>query len=493
MLQNNLNRVHFIGVAGSGMAAVAMVAHSQGIAVSGSDLKPSRYVQALLDAHVPVSFGHNPELLDDPTIELVVVSTAIPANNPELLAARARGIEVWHRAQMLAWLSRDSQLLAVTGTHGKTTTSSLLACALQELKAKPTFVVGGVVCAMESSAGFGSGNYFVVEADESDSSFTWFDPQLAIVTNIEPDHLDHFRDLEEVQAAFRAFLAKLRPGGVAIVCADDQALVALTREVIKAPCTILTYGLSEHANLRLVPNLESNSFSVLFPDGQSYALKLPVSPGIHNMLNATAVMAALDWLGFARQDAARAIATFSGVHRRFDIIGTVAGITVIDDYGHHPTEVAATIAAAWQFGFKQVHVLFQPHRFTRTQAFINEFSSAFDGATTLVLMPIYTAGESPIAGISSDALLDAIKHHNPQLNAQLVTQRTELPALMASFAQDGDCVICMGAGDITEEAPKLVAWLSEQHAARARASDNSMPSSGDESAPNNNDANGRGA
>jgi UDP-N-acetylmuramate--alanine ligase len=464
MFPDNINRVHFIGVAGSGMAALALASHLRGIKVTGSDIRPSSYVQALLAVGVPVNFGHDAAAINDPELELVVVSTAIPADNPELLAAHARGLDVWPRARMLAWLGADRRMLAVSGTHGKTTTSAMLACALVELGADPTFLVGGVVRSTKTNARLGDGEYFVVEADESDGSFTYLDPLLAIITNIEAEHLDHFANLAEVRLAFRAFLAKLRPDGIAVVCADDAELVALARENERQ---VLTYGLINDADVRLIradDTADGASFSVRFADGQMLRLGLPSAPGVHNMLNATAALAALDWLGFKRQAAARALHAFAGVHRRFDIVGKTGGVTVIDDYAHHPTEVAATLKAARDAGFSQIHVLFQPHRYSRTQAFMEQFATAFDAATTLSLMPIYAAGERPRVGITSAALAEKIGRNCRATRVHLLDDRDEIPAWMLSLVRSGDCILCMGAGDVTQEAPRIYQEL--EHAER---------------------------
>jgi UDP-N-acetylmuramate--alanine ligase len=481
------------------MAGIALVAHNRGIKVSGSDLKPSKYLEALLASGVTVSFGHHSEALDDPSIELVVISTAIPADNPEVKAARDRNLEIWPRAKMLAWLAREHRLLAVTGTHGKTTTSSMLACALYELGADPTFLVGGVVHSVQASAYSGGGECFVVEADESDSSFVHLDPSLAIITNIEVDHTDHFSCLREVREAFRAFLAKLRPEGVAIVCADDVQLLALAREQGRQ---VISYGLAKDADYQLLKNaVDENAaafgrnpranvpaaaaapselapgvsttdpllsrFAVRTPDGQILQLSLAASPGRHNMLNATAVLAALDWLGFRRSDSVLALRAFAGVGRRFEVIGRAGEITVVDDYAHHPTEVNATLQAAHDAGFKRVHVLFQPHRYTRTEAFMEQFATAFEAAQTLFLMPIYTAGESAIDGVSSEALAQAIQRHQPEAVVQVLGEREGIPARLAAVASPGDCIICMGAGDVTQEAPRVLAELVARTAAVA--------------------------
>lgn len=448
-------RVHFIGVAGSGMAGLAYAAHRSGVKVSGSDLKESSYVQALLREGVELTFEHKAANVADPAIELVVASTAIPSTNPEIIAAQEQGITIWPRARMLDWLGRHHEVLAVAGTHGKTTTSSMLATALMELGADPSFLIGGVLTAYDTSARFSESGYMVVEADESDSSFVELNPHLAIVTNIEADHLDHYKCLEDIRRSFLDFLHKIDPEGIAIVCADSPGLLELAQQCGRS---FLSYGVGEQAQVRL----DEKSREACFADGERVPLDLEKSPGLHNLLNATAVLAALDWLGFDRGDSARAIARFQGAHRRFDCIGEAAGVVVVDDYAHHPTEIDATLRAAESLGYTSVHLLFQPHRFTRTQAFLKEFASAFDYATTVTLMPVFTAGETPIPGIDSNRMLRAIKQHSPEARLRLIEERDHVARAMSNLAEPGSIVITMGAGDVTYLAPDILAELERK-------------------------------
>ncbi|NLG10870.1 MAG: UDP-N-acetylmuramate--L-alanine ligase [Coriobacteriaceae bacterium] len=439
------------------MSGIALVAHKRGITVTGSDLKESRYMRALIRDGVAVEVGHDARHMSDPTIEVVVVSTAIPDNNPELIEAQRRGLEIWPRARMLAYLAVGKKTLAVSGTHGKTTTSSMLASTLDRLKTMPTFLIGGVVDGYDSTACAGNGEYFVVEADESDGSFTFLDPDVEIVTNIEADHLDHYADLAEIERSFADFMAKLLIGGTLVVCADSPGLIDLA---IASGKTFISYGLGEKADVRCFPH-EDQSFSVLFADGEKVTLRLMASPGLHNMLNATAVMAVLDILGHGRQQSAEALAQFSGVRRRFDRIGTLQGITVVDDYGHHPTEIKATLQAALTLDFKRVHVLFQPHRYSRTQALINDFGSAFKAADSVTFMDIYSAGEMPIPGVTGDLLVEAVLKEDPGASVRLVERRSHVPAVMAQLAQPGDLIITMGAGDVTAMAPLILEELAK--------------------------------
>lgn len=454
-IKNDFHRVHFVGVAGSGMAALAYVAHKSGLQVSGSDLKESSYVQALLREDVELVFEHTAANLADPTIELVVVSTAIPSTNPEVIAAHERGIPVWPRARMLAWLGRNHEVLAVAGTHGKTTTSSMLATALVELEAQPSFLIGGVLNAYDTGAHYHEGGYMVVEADESDASFVELDPYVAVITNIEADHMDHYKSFEEIELSFLAFLDKLNPQGIAIICAESPGLLELVQASGKP---FVSYGSCECADVCL----DSLTQEVCFADGERVLLALKKSPGLHNLLNATAVLAALDWLGFDRKAAAQAVNTFEGTHRRFDTIGESDGVRVVDDYAHHPTEIEATLKASQSLGYSSVHLLFQPHRYSRTQAFLTEFASAFDHATTITLMPVFTAGETPIPGIDSGRMLRAIKQHNPEARLRLIDERTQVAKAMADLAEPGSLVITMGAGDITYLAPEILAELERR-------------------------------
>jgi UDP-N-acetylmuramate--alanine ligase len=449
--------VHFIGIGGAGVSGVALVAHKRGIKVTGSDLKESRYMRALLREGVQVSVGHDAANVADPSIEVVVVSTAIPENNPELAAARERGIEVWPRARMLAYLGHGLQTLAVAGTHGKTTTSSMLATALARLDTNPTFLIGGVVGGFDATAYAGQGPYFVVEADESDGSFVELDPSLALVTNIECDHLDHYANLEAIQASFNDFLAKVTPEGDIVLCADCLAALELN----PAGHPVHTYGLAEDADYRCLPGT-GQDFNVVYPDGEERAFTLGAVPGVHNMVNATGVAAALDILGFGRALVADAIGSFEGVGRRFDRIGEARGVAVVDDYGHHPTEIDATLAAAAQLGYRKVHVLFQPHRYSRVEALINDFGAAFGHADSVTVMDIYSAGEAPIPGVNAQLIVDAICAHDPAAHVRHIHQRSLIPAAMAAQAERGDLIITMGAGDVTQLAPQILTELQKE-------------------------------
>lgn len=450
---------HFIGIGGAGMSALARVLHERGVPVSGSDLKESRYASALMSLGIPVAIGHAAENLGDP--EVVVVSSAIPESNPELVEARRRGLPVWSRAQMLAHLGAGRKTLAVAGTHGKTTTSSMLATVLMHLGCDPSFLIGGELNDMGSNARHGSGEHYVVEADESDGSFVCLDPYVAVVTNIEADHLDHYGSLDEVAAAFGDFIEKTAPDGFVVACADDARLVLVARSRSRA--RVLTYGVSQDADVQFHPVEQRGagwSFAVAFPDGSKVECQTSV-PGIHNVSNATAVLAVAWVLGLDVRAAAEAVRVFSGVRRRFERVGEPGGVTVVDDYAHHPTEIRATLKAARQAtAARRIVAVFQPHRYSRTAALAREFGAAFDDADRVVLMDVYAAGEAPIPGVSGKSVLDAILEHDPKAQAAYFPRRADIAPYVARCVRPGDLVITLGAGDVTLLARDIVRELS---------------------------------
>ena len=466
----NLRSVHFIGVGGVGMSGIARVAFDQGLRVSGSDLKESRYTKQLKAAGIDVHIGHDATNIPggpgrtDAAPDRVVVSTAILDNNPEYRAAQERGLPIWHRAQMLAHLGRNLETLAVAGTHGKTTTSSMLASVLDDMGEDPTFLIGGIVRAYGTNAHSGRGPHYVVEADESDKSFTYLSPRAVLVTNIEADHLDHYRDLDEIYEKFGAFIASVpEDGGVVVVCGDDAELVRLARSTGRP---VITYGFGEDCDAHIVsfePKGVGSDFSLALPDGRVLAAHIKQNPGAHNALNAAGVITLIDALGMDAQAAAQAIGNFAGVRRRFDLVGEEAGITVVDDYAHHPTEIAATIEAASRLGYRHVHVLFQPHRYSRaplfTEVLADEFGRAFDAADSVTFMDVYPAGEAPIPGVSGKTFLNVVLDHAGHPEAAYVPRRIEVVPYLAAKADAGDLVITMGAGDVTAIGPQLVEVL----------------------------------
>ena len=471
MNENSIQSVHFIGIGGVGMSGIARVAHDQGMQVTGSDMKESRYTKQLAEAGVKVFIGEHkaqniPGTGKDDGPDVVVVTTAVLDNNPELIAARERGLTIWHRAQMLARLGEGLDTVAVAGTHGKTTTSSMVASVMDAMGLAPTFLIGGIVRAYGTNAHSGTGRHYVVEADESDKSFRYLSPAAALVTNIEADHLDHYRDLDEIREKFGAFIASVPPDGPVVVCGEDESLVAVAHSSGHA---FITYGFGEGYDIQIVayePHGIGSDFAVKLPSGQVVESCVPQNPGRHNVLNAAGAIGLVDALGLSAADAAQAMRSFGGVKRRFDLVGEVAGVTVVDDYAHHPTEIAATIKAASKLGYNNVHVLFQPHRYSRAPLFCEvlheEFGSAFDEASTVTFMDVYSAGEVPVPGVTGKTFLQVVLDHEGHPPAHYVPRRIDVVPHMAQLAGEGDLVITMGAGDVTAIGGQLVSALQEQ-------------------------------
>ena len=459
MSEERIKQVHFIGVGGVGMSGIARVAHDQGMQVSGSDIKESRYTKQLREAGITVFIGQKAENIPegDP---VVVISTAILENNPELIEARRRGLEIWHRAQMLAHLGVGLDTLAVAGTHGKTTTSSMLASALDALGADPTFLIGGIVRAYGTNAHSGTGDHYVVEADESDKSFTYLSPKAVLVTNIEADHLDHYKDLDEIYDKFHDFMGLVPEDGVIVACGDEPHVVELARSEGRR---MYTYGFNEGCDVRITsyePHGIGSRYTAVMPDGTQVEGAIKQNPGRHNVLNATGVVTLLWALGFDAAKVAQALSGFAGVRRRFDLVGEVGGVTVVDDYAHHPTEIAATISAAAGLGYKHVHVLFQPHRYSRaplfTQVLHDEFGAAFDKADSVTFMDVYPAGEAPVPGVSGKTFLNVVLEHEGHPQADFVAHRVDVVPHLMDELQPGDLVITMGAGDVTAMGPQII-------------------------------------
>lgn len=452
-------RLHFIGVGGVGMSGIARVAHDQGMQVSGSDIKESRYTKQLREAGITVFIGQKAENIPEGD-SVVVISTAILENNPELIEARRRGLEIWHRAQMLAHLGVGLDTLAVAGTHGKTTTSSMLASALDALGADPTFLIGGIVRAYGTNAHSGTGDHYVVEADESDKSFTYLSPKAVLVTNIEADHLDHYKDLDEIYDKFHDFMGLVPEDGVIVACGDEPHVVEIARSEGRR---MYTYGFNEGCDVRITsyePHGIGSRYTAVMPDGTQVEGAIKQNPGRHNVLNATGVVTLLWALGFDAAKVAQALSGFAGVRRRFDLVGEVGGVTVVDDYAHHPTEIAATISAAAGLGYKHVHVLFQPHRYSRaplfTQVLHDEFGAAFDKADSVTFMDVYPAGEAPVPGVSGKTFLNVVLEHEGHPQADFVAHRVDVVPHLMDKLQPGDLVITMGAGDVTAMGPQII-------------------------------------
>ena len=447
-------RVHFIGIGGAGMSGLARIALSHGIKVSGSDAKDSSVVIALTALGAKVSVGHKGENVDG--ADLIVFSTAISENNPERLRALELGLPIIARATALALLMSESKSIAVAGTHGKTTTSSMLTVALQATGADPSFAIGGTITASGSNAHRGTGDFFVAEADESDGSFVAYHPYGAIITNIEHDHVDFFVDENAVFEAFTDFVTTIDSEGFLIYCNDDKGSRKLGSTVTNT--RTFTYGTSPDSDLVIdqITLLPLGSSARAIWHGKVIG-KLELSvPGHHNLMNAAAALAAGIVLDQAPGEMIDGLATFKGAGRRFEIKGTVNGIRVIDDYGHHPTEIEVTLTAARRFaGEGRLIVVFQPHRYSRTKAFINNFATTLDLADEVIVLEIYAASEKPIAGISSEAIVEKMTH------GSFIPNFIDAVDAVVKSARPGDVVITLGAGDVSSLAPIIVEELAK--------------------------------
>jgi UDP-N-acetylmuramate--alanine ligase len=460
---------HFVGIGGIGMSGIAEILLSLGMKVSGSDLRRSAVTDRLAGLGATIYEGHAAANVVGATV--VVTSSAVNLRNPEVTEAHARKIPVIPRAEMLAELMRLKYGIAIAGMHGKTTTTSMVASVLAAGGLDPTVVVGGRVDALGSNARLGSTQYLVAEADESDRSFLKLSPILAIVTNLDREHMDCYEDMADVERAFLDFMDRVPFYGAITACLDNARLKQILPRVRRR---VFTYGLDPEADFRLefldasaaAPQGCFSHFQVHCPDGLLGPFDLHV-PGRHNALNATAAIAIAHQLELAPEQIAEGIAHFRGVDRRFQQRGLARGITVVDDYGHHPTEIRATLAAARDFGKGRVHVVFQPHRFSRTRDLLEEFSGAFGDADTVVVLPIYAASEEPIAGVTGERLAESIQGsgQDSRLDSGQASRVEFAPdfasavAAVAACAADGDLILTLGAGSVSQLAPLILAAL----------------------------------
>jgi UDP-N-acetylmuramate--alanine ligase len=450
-------KVHFIGIGGSGMSGLARIALTDGIQVSGSDAKDSSVLTALRALGATVHSNHAQENVAD--ADVVIYSTAISASNPEMAYAVQRSIPILTRAQALALLMRGSKSIAVAGTHGKTTTSSMMTVALQGCGVDPSFAIGGTLMASGSNAHRGTGDYFVAEADESDGSFVEYKPLAAIVTNIEHDHVDFFETAEQVTAVFEKFASTISPEGFLIYCSDDAGSAKLGLQ--EASYTRISYGVSEGADLRVdqISLLPMGSTSRILWKGRAVGtLELQV-PGHHNVLNAAACLAMGLALGLPAHQLLEGLHSFRGAGRRFELKATVHGIRIIDDYGHHPTEIKVTLDAARRYaGDGRLLVVFQPHRYSRTQAFLTEFATTLDLADDVTLLEIYAASEKPIPGVSSELIVEKMQRGHFIPNFVSASEK------VIEMAKPGDVIITLGAGDVNSLAPIIAEGLQKRFA-----------------------------
>jgi UDP-N-acetylmuramate--alanine ligase len=439
-------RVHVVGIGGIGMSGLAAVLHEQGYVVTGSDSGSNAQTEHLAATGIEIQLGHS-DTTNAAAADLVVITAAV-RENPEIAAATEREIPIIKRAKLLGMLAQQKISIAVAGSHGKSTTSGMLVTALAALGADPSYVVGAVVGSSGSNSAWTEGEHIVVEADEYDRSFWTLSPDVAIVTNIEFDHPDIFTQ-ESYDEAFARFASQIVPGGVLVARGDDPGVARILSTLRLAPLDVVTFGMDEVADWQVV-ELETG-WAVRPPAGEPVLLDLRV-PGKHNLLNAAAALVALDGLGFERRAAAHALSTFTGVGRRFDLAGEAAGVTVIDDYAHHPTEIAATLQAARErFPDRRIWAIFQPHTYSRTKALLDDFAAALAVADEIVLLEIYAAREVDDGTVSSADLAQRI---GPR--ARVVSGVPDIVPAVYPLLQAGDVVLTIGAGDVTHAAPALV-------------------------------------
>ena len=445
-------RVHFIGIGGAGMSGLARIALSHSMHVSGSDSTESSVVKALLALGARVSISHSAVNVEG--VDLVVYSSAISPNNPELIRSQELGIQILPRAAALAVLMSESTSVAVAGTHGKTTTSSMLAVALQACGADPSFAIGGTITASGSNAHRGTGGIFVAEADESDGSFIEYHPFAAIITNIEHDHVDFFQTPEAVEKAFELFAETINVNGFLTYCADDLGARALAKKMEMLTC--ISYGEGEDSDLKLdtIELLALSSSARAIWHGKSIGSINVQVPGMHNLLNAAAALATGLQLGFNAPDLLQGLSVFRGTGRRFEIKGTVHGVRVIDDYGHHPTEIDVTLQSARRFADGgRLIVVFQPHRYSRTVAFAQRFAESLSKADRVIVLEVYAASEKPIVGVSSQLITKLMK------NGEYIPNFVEVTDSVIDSAQTGDVIVTLGAGDVSSLAQIIVDGL----------------------------------
>jgi UDP-N-acetylmuramate--alanine ligase len=467
-MPQSIGLVHFIGIGGIGMSGIAEVLHNLGYAVQGSDQSDSANVQRLRDKGIRVFIGHDAANLGD--AEVVVVSTAIRKSNPELIAARERLLPIVRRAEMLAELMRFRQAIAIGGTHGKTTTTSMVAALLEAGGLDPTVVNGGIINAYGTNARMGAGEWMVVEADESDGTFLKLPADIAVVTNIDPEHLDHYGTFDRVREAFRQFVENVPFYGFGVMCIDHPEVQALVGRIEDR--RVVTYGENPQADVRyenVRTNGAASEFDVIIRARKGgaeiamRALKLPM-PGRHNVSNATAAIAVAHELGLDQEAIRRGLASFAGVKRRFTPTGSWNGVRIFDDYGHHPVEIRAVLKAAREACAGRVIAVVQPHRFTRLRDLFDDFAACFNDADTVLLAPVYPAGEEPIEGITSENLVRRIRAGGHR-DARFLPGPEAIAPLIRELARPGDFVIFLGAGNITQWAYALPRDLNANEAA----------------------------
>ncbi|HZG30214.1 MAG TPA: UDP-N-acetylmuramate--L-alanine ligase [Ensifer sp.] len=457
-MPQSIGLVHFIGIGGIGMSGIAEVLHNLGHRVQGSDQADSANVQRLRAKGIEVFVGHKAENLGD--AEVVVVSTAIKKNNPELVAAREKLLPVVRRAEMLAELMRFRNAIAIGGTHGKTTTTSMVAALLEAGGLDPTVINGGIINAYGTNARMGAGEWMVVEADESDGTFLKLPADVAIVTNIDPEHLDHYGNFDAVRAAFKQFVENVPFYGFGVMCLDHPEVQALVSRIEDRK--VVTYGANPQADVRFFNIRMEGPVSVFDVEirrrrtGETILidnLRLPM-PGRHNVSNATAAVAVAQRLGISTDAIRKGISAFGGVKRRFTLVGDWNGVSIYDDYGHHPVEIKAVLRAAREACQGRIIAVHQPHRYSRVASLFEDFAGCFNDADTIMIAPIYAAGEDPIEGVSAEELVSRIKSAGHR-DARFVSGPADIAPVVAGLAKPGDFVVMLGAGNITSWAAAL--------------------------------------
>ena len=459
----SINKIHFCGIGGIGMSGIAEVLHNLGYTVQGSDIAQNNNVNRLVKIGIPVSIGQSEDNLAGATV--VVVSSAIKPDNPELMAARQRHIPVVRRSEMLAELMRQKWAIAVAGTHGKTTTTSLIAAMLDTVEKDPTVINGGIINAYGTNARLGEGEWVVVEADESDGTFIKLPATIAVVTNIDPEHMDFYGSFDEVRKAYVSFVANIPFYGLAVLCIDHPEVQSLIPKI--SDRKIIKYGFNAQADIRAenFTTISGHSeFDIIFSGRSSMAgtrlekVSLPMV-GKHNVQNALAAVAIAQEMNASADKIRKGLAVFSGVKRRFTITGKTNGITIVDDYGHHPVEINAALAAARATAEKRVIAVVQPHRYSRLKDLFEDFCTCFNDADTVIVADVYPAGEIPINGIDRDNLINGLRSHGHR-DVLPLKDGESLSRLIKEIATDGDLVICLGAGNITNWANGLPHELS---------------------------------
>ena len=450
-----IKKVHFIGIGGAGMSALAKILVEKGYEVSGSDMKESTMTGILRDLGAKIFIGHKAENVVG--AEAIVVSSAIREENPEVVEANRLGLKRLHRSDVNAFLINNCKGIAVAGAHGKTTTTSMIGVSLDYEGVSPSIIIGGEVDYLGSNAKLGTSDYLVSEADESDGTFLKYHPYIGIVTNIENDHMDHYGTMENIIKAFRQFLDQVRDDGWAVVCSDNDHIRDILPEV---QCKVITYGMNQSADY-MAANVQTTAsettFEVVHKGEKLGQVRLNV-PGMHNVLNAMACVVTGITLGLSVDQMAEGLTVFNGAKRRFQTKGKVNDIWVVDDYAHHPTEIATTIKAARQTQPKRLVCAFQPHRYSRTQLLQKEYGSCFAGADLLVLTDVYSAGEDPIPGVDGELLVQEVARQTGQ-NTVYIKDKKEIAQYLKSIAQPGDLIMTMGAGDIVKCGEELVELL----------------------------------